>query len=334
MTSHAADLLVYATGKNDASLSTYPRERIDSIILSCSQNSDYYRQQLAKDERTNASIERRRQSEPMTAPLPPGRASAIAALVAGYEASRRCSATCVVVDMDMFYFACELARPEWGGTPRTVTHRGRTVRLDGIPAVVGKGMVLTSNYVARKFGVRSAMAGFIARRLVAELSGGREALHEVGSDMGWYVQCSRNVREVLGEYDPGMRCYSLDEVYMDLGRYVKLRNGGYSHEAIQRQWGAGEGGEAEVDRAAVTGLPKPKRAAPPPSAASGSESEPSLPASGSPPPAFTVAAAVSEMRAAVKLRTRLTCSAGIAPSHALAKIASDCNKPDGQCEVQ
>lgn len=33
----------------------------------------------------------------------------------------------------------------------------------------GMGMLSTSNYVARRFGVRSAMPGFIARRLCPEL---------------------------------------------------------------------------------------------------------------------------------------------------------------------
>ena len=39
----------------------------------------------------------------------------------------------------------------------------------------------TSNYVARKYGVRSAMAGFIADKLVDELSGGKEKLTHVTS---------------------------------------------------------------------------------------------------------------------------------------------------------
>lgn len=39
---------------------------------------------------------------------------------------------------------------------------------------------------------------------------------------------------------------------------------------------------------------------------------------------------VQDMRAAVTAKTRLTCSAGIAASAMLAKMASDINKPDGQ----
>ena len=47
-----------------------------------------------------------------------------------------------------------------------------------------------------------------------------------------------------------------------------------------------------------------------------------------------LAAVVREMRAKVKVATNgLTCSAGLGPNFMVAKIASDVNKPDGQCAV-
>jgi DNA polymerase kappa len=50
--------------------------------------------------------------------------------------------------MDMFYAAVEIRdNPKLGNVPM---------------AVGGRGMLTTSNYLARKFGVRSAMPGFIA----------------------------------------------------------------------------------------------------------------------------------------------------------------------------
>jgi len=55
----------------------------------------------------------------------------------------------------MFYAACEVRdNPELKGKP---------------VAVGGKMMLSTSNYMARKFGVRSAMPGFIAKKLCPEL---------------------------------------------------------------------------------------------------------------------------------------------------------------------
>ena len=46
------------------------------------------------------------------------------------------------------------------------------------------------------------------------------------------------------------------------------------------------------------------------------------------------AAIASEIRAEIREETALTASAGIAPNKLLAKIASDWNKPNGQCEIR
>ena len=47
-----------------------------------------------------------------------------------------------------------------------------------------------------------------------------------------------------------------------------------------------------------------------------------------------IESAVSEMRAKVEEKTKLTCSAGIGPNSLIAKIGSDYNKPNGQFRVQ
>ncbi len=52
------------------------------------------------------------------------------------------------IDMDMFYAAVEIRD---------------NPKLENLPvAVGGMSMISTANYVARKYGVRSAMPGFIA----------------------------------------------------------------------------------------------------------------------------------------------------------------------------
>ena len=64
------------------------------------------------------------------------------------EESRELDRTWIHLDMDMFYAAVEIRdRPELKDKP---------------VAVGGIGMLSTANYVARKYGVRSAMPGFIA----------------------------------------------------------------------------------------------------------------------------------------------------------------------------
>lgn len=60
-----------------------------------------------------------------------------------------------VCDMDMFYAAVEIRdNPELGHVPL---------------AVGSMSMISTTNYIARQFGVRAAMPGFVGRRLCPEL---------------------------------------------------------------------------------------------------------------------------------------------------------------------
>jgi DNA polymerase kappa len=68
---------------------------------------------------------------------------------------RDLSRTWIHIDMDMFYAAVEIRdRPE----------------LANVPLAIGSdSMISTANYEARKFGVRSAMPGFIARKLCPSL---------------------------------------------------------------------------------------------------------------------------------------------------------------------
>jgi DNA polymerase kappa len=201
--------------------------------------------------------------------------------------------------MDMFYMACELlTRPE----------------LKDKPCCVGGGMITTSNYVARKYGVRSAMAGFIADKLVEELSGGKEKLIHIPNNFHLYTEKSHEVRKVLSEYDPNMKAYSLDEAYLNIGPYLALRLQGQRHGDIVSAL-TKETNDDDKLPALATEIDECLSAYPP-------------------YVALTVASeVVQEMRRRVFESTGLTCSAGIAPNFMLAKIASDRNKPNGQLAV-
>jgi hypothetical protein len=71
------------------------------------------------------------------------------------EALRKLDKIWMHLDMDMFYAAIEIRD---------------NPTLKDIPIAVGdERMVSTSNYIARKFGVRSAMPGFLAKKLCPQL---------------------------------------------------------------------------------------------------------------------------------------------------------------------
>ena len=97
--------------------------------------------------------------------------------------------------MDMFYAAVEMRdNPALRGVPM---------------AVGGMGMLSTSNYAARKFGVRAAMPGFIAKKLCPDLV-------IVPGNMEKYASVSEVIRGVFREYDPNFAPMSLDEAYLDI----------------------------------------------------------------------------------------------------------------------
>lgn len=71
----------------------------------------------------------------------------------------------------------------------------------------------TSNYVARGYGVRAAMPGFIAMKLCP-------ALMIVPPHYHKYQEASGEVRDVLQRYDPTFCSVGLDEAYLDITEYV------------------------------------------------------------------------------------------------------------------
>lgn len=113
--------------------------------------------------------------------------------------------TCCVVDFDMFFAAVEIRdRPELADKP---------------VAVGGPGMISTANYVARQWGVRSAMPGWIGQELCRrgpEFGMPKTELVLVRPNYEKYAEVAEIARAIFKEYDPNFRSYSLDEAYLDL----------------------------------------------------------------------------------------------------------------------
>ena len=91
--------------------------------------------------------------------------------------------------------------------------------LRGIPIVVGggsgRGVVATCCYEARKFGIRSAMPMFQARKLCPHIT-------VVRPNMAKYAGIAREIRALMLKLTPLVEPLSLDEAYLDLSGTERL----------------------------------------------------------------------------------------------------------------
>ena len=128
------------------------------------------------------------------------------------------------IDMDAFYASVEVRD---------------NPKLAGLPIVIGgppnsRSVVCTASYPARKFGIRSAMACSVARRLCPE------AIF-IAPNFEKYSAVSRELREIFSRYSALVEPLSLDEAYLDVtnnpsGEYaVKIAQS--IRECIHRETG-------------------------------------------------------------------------------------------------
>lgn len=120
------------------------------------------------------------------------------------------------VDMDSFYASCELAsKPEMKEKPFIVGADPK----DG----KGRGVVLTCNYAARKFGVHSAMPISRAWELCPKAT-------YVRPNFDLYSRVSSNVFEIIRQYADRVEQVSVDEAYLDVTEKIELMKSTYSSE--------------------------------------------------------------------------------------------------------
>ncbi|MEZ5849458.1 MAG: DNA polymerase IV [Hyphomicrobiaceae bacterium] len=110
------------------------------------------------------------------------------------------------IDCDAFYASVEKRnRPELADEPVIVGHAG------------GRGVVTTACYIARRFGVRSAMPMFRA----LELCPGATV---IPPEMARYRRVSEVIRAIFLDETPIIEPVSLDEAYLDLDAAHRLHD--------------------------------------------------------------------------------------------------------------
>ncbi|NWY46237.1 POLK polymerase, partial [Sylvia atricapilla] len=312
-------LLRMGLNDNKAGMQGLDKEKINKIIMEATKGSKFYENELKKDQQVNQRIEKMMQlKEKITAQQLLKAQLQVDKLVMELEQSRNLSSTIVHIDMDAFYAAVEMRdNPE----------------LKEKPIAVGSmSMLSTSNYHARRFGVRAAMPGFIAKRLCPHLT-------IVPLNFKKYRKVSKEVREILAEYDPNFMPMGLDEAYLNITEHLEER---LNWPEDRRRFffntesaaGIGKDGmnmSAKFNEGEVSSSPVLFEDSP--SLMDEDLQQRGLSVENSVVFGTSAEEVVKEIRFRIEQKTQLTASAGIAPNTMLAKMCSDRNKPNGQYRI-
>ncbi|NXH45381.1 POLK polymerase, partial [Dicaeum eximium] len=313
-------LLRMGLNDNKAGMQGLDKAKINKIIMEATKGSKFYENELKKDQQVNQRIEKMMQlKEKITAQQLLKAQLQVDKLVIELEQSRSLSSTIVHIDMDAFYAAVEMRdNPE----------------LKEKPIAVGSmSMLSTSNYHARRFGVRAAMPGFIAKRLCPHLT-------IVPLNFEKYGKVSKEVREILAEYDPNFMPMGLDEAYLNITEHLEER---LNWPKDRRRFFFNTESTTGIDKDDMNMSAKCNKGEVSSSPVLFEDNtslmddnleERSLSLENSVVFGTSAEEVVKEIRFRIEQKTQLTASAGIAPNTMLAKMCSDRNKPNGQYRIR
>ncbi|XP_045427561.1 DNA polymerase kappa isoform X2 [Pipistrellus kuhlii] len=323
------DDLLLRMGLNDnkAGMEGLDKEKINKIIMEATKGSRFYGNELKKEKQVNQRIENMMQQKAQITSQQLRKAQLqVDRFAMELEQSRDLNNTIVHIDMDAFYAAVEMRdNPE----------------LKDKPIAVGSSSMLsTSNYHARRFGVRAAMPGFIAKRLCPQLI-------IVPSNFDKYRAVSKEVKEILADYDPNFMAMSLDEAYLNITKHLQERQNwpedkrryfiktGHSLENDKPRKEVNKLSEHERSISPLLFEDSPPDLQPPGNTSQVNSEEQNNPQILQNSVVFGTSAeeVVKEIRFRIEQKTTLTASAGIAPNTMLAKVCSDKNKPNGQYQI-
>lgn len=139
-----------------AGMVSLDKEKINKIIHDASKDSTFYKHQVERQKRIDDQIQAiLSQMAKLTTEQKVNAQKKMDKMGEEMLETRDQSRLIVHIDMDMFFAAVEIRD---------------NPSLEGKPVAVGSNSMLsTSNYLARKFGVRAAMPGFIAKKLCPDL---------------------------------------------------------------------------------------------------------------------------------------------------------------------
>ncbi|NXO02963.1 POLK polymerase, partial [Rhinopomastus cyanomelas] len=312
-------LLRMGLNDNKAGMQGLDKDKINKIIMEATKGSRFYENELKKDQQVNQRVEKMMQlKEKITTQQLLKAQLQVDGLVAELEQSRNLSNTIVHIDMDAFYAAVEMRdNPE----------------LKEKPIAVGSmSMLSTSNYHARRFGVRAAMPGFIAKKLCPHLT-------IVPLNFQKYGRVSKEVREILSEYDPKFMPVGLDEAYLNITKHLEQRLNWpedkrrffFNTEGTTEKGDEDRNKSTKFNEGVYSSSPVLFEDNTPPVGDNPGQGTQSVENS----VVFGTSAeeVVKEIRFRIEQKTQLTASAGIAPNMMLAKMCSDRNKPNGQFRI-
>ncbi|GAA5864951.1 hypothetical protein JCM3774_003921 [Rhodotorula dairenensis] len=187
------------------------KDEINRIIYEGSKGSKHFEDQRRRDHETQVRVDNLCSTLAKTMREARGDEEACAdAILAQLEETRDLARVIALIDADAFYAAC---------------HQREDPSLAGKAFGVGGGMLTTASYEARRFGCRSAMPLFIARKLCPHII-------SLPLKPELYIQASKEIFSTLEKYGP-IAPASLDEAYVDMTDYCR-REGVTPSEAISR----------------------------------------------------------------------------------------------------
>lgn len=138
------------------------------------------------------------------------------------EPKRDTSRKIIHIDMDAFYASVEIREnPSLKDKPVVIARHPRDTE--------GRGVVTTANYIARQYGVHSAMSSAKAYELCPNAV-------FVPPNFELYRSTSKQIHEVFHEYTDLVQPISLDEAFLDVTENKKdIKSATYIAQAIQKK---------------------------------------------------------------------------------------------------